>query len=44
MSQKMDFLVCQDLSSDILDLARQLSIPSPVLASLPSVIAHPLKK
>ena len=39
MSQKMDFLACQDLSSDILDLARQLSIPSPVLASLPSVIA-----
>ena len=26
MSQKMDFLACQDLSSDILDLARQLSI------------------
>ena len=39
MSQKMDFLAVQDLSSDILDLARQLSIPSPVLASLPSVIA-----
>lgn len=39
MSQKMDFLAVQDLSSDILYLARQLSIPSPVLASLPSVIA-----